>query len=45
MRNVQPRQEEFESFAGFSLQGLHRGGKLYGGRELANVFVDFCVIV
>jgi hypothetical protein len=32
MRIAQPRQEEFESFASLPLQGLHRGGRLSGGR-------------
>jgi hypothetical protein len=45
MSNAQPRQEEFKSFAGFPLQGLRRGGRLSGGRELAHVFVDFCMTV
>ena len=42
MSNVKLRQEEFKSFAGFPLQGLRRGGKLFGGKELAPVFTNFC---
>jgi hypothetical protein len=29
----------------FQLQGLCRGGRLSGGRELAHVFADLCMTV
>jgi hypothetical protein len=38
--HVQPSVED-----SFPLQVLHRGGRLSGGRELAHVFVDFCMTV
>jgi hypothetical protein len=38
MRNAQPRQEVFDS-----LQGLCRGGRLFGGSKLAHAFANVCM--